>query len=190
MIVHPVITTPNPERWVALLKALGASVVAHDDGTHRAEFAGGRLSVLSGESSAVEVGLEEVPGELPVKSSSVQVAPLLCTPQVEETAQMLAGRGLQRRLTSDSGDWADLVGDGIVGVHIGQEEFTVMAFEAADVSSLKEPLKGAGFRVALVDEAYGRTLRVEHPDDPRQEAEIWINETQTDAYGYTRHEES
>lgn len=189
MIVHPIITTPNTERWIALLKALGASVSTHDDGTHLAEFAGGRLSVAPGESSAVELGLEEVTGELPVKSGAVQVAPLLCTPQVEKTAQMLAGQGLQRQLTSDSGDWADLVGDGIVGVHIGQEGSTVMAFEAADVGSLKEPLEGGGFRVALVDEAYGRTLRVEHPDDPRQEAEIWINETQTDTYGYTRHEE-
>lgn len=189
MIVHPVITTPNPKRWIALLKALGASVSTHDDGTHLAEFAGGRLSVASGDSPGVEFGLEEVRGELPVKSGAVQVAPLLCTPQVEETAQMLAGQGLQRRLTSDSGDWADLVGDGIVGVHIGREESTVMAFEAADVGSLNEPLEGVGFRVALVDEAYGRTLRVEHPDDPRQEAEIWINETQTDTYGYTRHEE-
>ena len=103
---------------------------------------------------------------------------------------MLAGQGLQRRLTSDSGDWADLVGDGIVGVHIGQEESTVMAFEATDVEALEQPLTDAGFRVALVDEAYGRTLRVEHPDDPRQEAEIWINETQTDFYGYRRHADS
>lgn len=188
MIVHPVITTPNPERWIALLKALGAPVVAHDDGTHLAEFAGGRLSVAPGESPAVEFGLEEAPGELPVKSGSVQVAPLLCTPQVEKTAQMLASRGLRRRLTSDSGDWADLAGDGLVGVHVGEDESTVMAFEATDVEALKEPLEQAGFRVALVDEAYGRTLRVEHPDDPRQEAELWINETQTDTYGYTRHE--
>lgn len=190
MIVHPVITTPNTERWKALLKALGASVSTHDDGTHLAEFAGGRLSVASGDAPGVEFGLEEVRGELPVKSGAVQVAPLLCTPQVEETAQMLAGQGLQRRLTSDSGDWADLVGDGIVGVHIGQEESTVMAFEATDVEALERPLTDAGFRVTLVDEAYGRTLRVEHPDDPRQEAEIWINETQTDFYGYRRHAES
>lgn len=190
MIVHPVITTPHPARWVALAEALGATVTAHDDGTHLVEFAGGRLSVITGDSPAVEFGLEEVTGELPVKSGSVQVAPLLCTPQVEETAQLLAGQGLQRRLTSDSGDWADLVGDGIVGVHIGEEESTVMAFEAADVQALKEPLEEAGFRVALMDEAYGRTLRVEHPDDARQEAEIWINETQTDTYGYTKHDKA
>lgn len=190
MIVHPVITTPNPERWIALLKALGATIQHHDDGTSLAEFAGGRLTLAAGGSAAVEFRLEKVAGELPVRSGTVQVAPLLCTPDVEKTAQILAGQGLQRRLTSDSGDWADLVGDGIVGVHIGREESTVMAFEAADVGSLKEPLEQAGFRVALVDEAYGRTLRVEHPDDPRQEAEIWINETQTDTYGYTRHEES
>ena len=77
---------------------------------------------------------------------------------------------------------------GIADVHVGEDESTVMAFETTDVEALKEPLEQAGFRVALVDEAYGRTLRVEHPDDPRQEAELWINETQTDTYGYTRHQ--
>ena len=188
MIVHPVITTPSPQRWVALVEALGAAVVTHDDGTRLAELAGGRLSLTSGDSPAVEFGLEKVAGELPVRSGTVQVAPLLCTPDVEETARMLAGQGLRRRLTSDSGDWADLAGDGLVGVHVGEDESTVMAFETADVEALKEPLEQAGFRVALVDEAYGRTLRVEHPDDPRQEAELWITETQTDTYGYMRHQ--
>lgn len=188
MIVHPIVTTPHPERWVALASALCATVRHHDDGTRLAEFAGGRLTLVSGDSPAVEFGLEEVAAELPVRSGTVLVAPLLCTPDVEETARMLVGQGLRRRLTSDSGDWADLAGDGLVGVHVGEDESTVMAFEATDVEVLKEPLEQAGFRVALVDEAYGRTLRVEHPDDPRQEAELWINETQTDTYGYTRHE--
>ena len=36
----------------------------------------------------------------------------------------------------------------------------------------------------FIDETYGRTLRVENPDDASVEAEIWINETQTDLYGY------
>ena len=42
MIVHPVITTPSPQRWVALVEALGAAVVTHDDagnpGTKRGGF--------------------------------------------------------------------------------------------------------------------------------------------------------
>lgn len=187
MIVHPVITTPHPERWVTLATALGASFEHHDGGTRLAEFAGGRLSIVPGDSPAVELGLEEPDDERP-GAGIVQVAPLLCTPEVEETAARLAEQGLRRRLTADSGDWADLVGDGLVGVHVGEAESTVMAFEAAHVEALKEPLEREGFRVTLVDEAYGRTLRVEHPDDPRQEAEIWINETQTDTYGYRRHE--
>lgn len=197
MIVHPIVTTPNPERWAILASALGATVHTHDDGTRLAEFAGGRLSLVSGDSPSVEFGLEDgersgmrgAEGGDGQLGPAVSVAPLLCTPEVEETARMLAGKGLRRRLTSDSGDWADLAGDGLVGVHVGEVESTVMAFEASDVEALEEPLEQSGFRVALVDEAYGRTLRVEHPDDARQESEIWINETQTDAYGYTRHED-
>ena len=53
-----------------------------------------------------------------------------------------------------------------------------------DVTALIEPLQAAGFRATLIDETYGRTLRVENPDDASVEAEIWINETQTDLYGY------
>ena len=33
MIVHPIVTTPHPERWVALASALRATVRHHDDGT-------------------------------------------------------------------------------------------------------------------------------------------------------------
>lgn len=189
MIVHPVITTPNPDRWVALATALGAAVATHDDGAHLAEFVGGRLSIVTGDSPGEEFGLEPAGVEPRAKHGSVHVAPLLYTQQVEQTARRLAGEGLRRRLTSDSGDWADLVGDGIVGVHIGEQDRTQVGFEAADVEALQQPLADAGFRVALVDEAYGRTLRVEHPDNPDQDAEIWINETQTDTYGYTQHEQ-
>ena len=64
MIVHPIVTTPHPERWVALASALCATVRHHDDGTRLAEFAGGRLTLVSGDSPAVEFGLEEVAGEL------------------------------------------------------------------------------------------------------------------------------
>ena len=71
----------------------------------------------------------------------------------------------------------------------------VESFWAPDVDALAENLRAAGVRCDVVDEAYGRTLLVEHPDHPEPvEGEpelpgrrLWITETQTDTYGYTDH---
>ena len=56
--------------------------------------------------------------------------------------------------------------------------------EHPDLDQLSENLRAASIRATLIDETFGRTLRVEHPDDPSTAAEIWINEPQTDLYGY------
>ena len=215
MIVHPTVTTPHPERWVALTEALGAAVTSADtagatagspadaltsakaqpparaqtpahSGLRIADFAGGRITIQPGETAGIILNLEADDAQRNRGSGDVAVAPVQYTPDVEGAAQSFADQGLRRRLTSDSGKWADLVGDGIVGVHDGKGS-VVMSFETSDVTALQDPLARAGFRTTLIDESYGRTLRVEHPDDSSQDAEIWINETQTDTYGYTQH---
>ena len=48
--------------------------------------------------------------------------------------------------------------------------------------SLDWALDAAGIESALIDETYSRTLQVADPDGVK---EIWINERQTDLYGYT-----
>lgn len=211
MIVVSNVTTPNRERWELLATALGATV--HGD---VAEFAGGRMTFADGEPSAtitLEADLDslenhpglEREGEVAVLrheampdlvitaqagertgSGFVQVAPLITTPEVETIADLVAHLGLKRRLTSDEGRYADLVADGILAVHIGTPDF-VIGLEAPDLDTLLPRLAEAGFRATMIDENYGRTLRIEHPDNPAQEAEIWVNESQTDTYGYTAH---
>lgn len=116
-------------------------------------------------------------------SGAVQVAPLAITPDVLRAAAALAELGLSRRLTSDSGGWADLADDGIVGVHRGDALGAVIGFEAKNLDELMAPLEMAGANPRIIDESYGRTLQF---DDPDGGAAIWINETQTDLYGYRR----
>lgn len=110
------------------------------------------------------------------------VAPLY-TPEVQERARLIASLGLTTRVSSISGTYVDFADDGVVAVHHGTRGVGP-SFEHLDVTALIiEPLQAAGFRATLIDETYGRTLRVENPT-MRVEAEIWINETQTDLYGY------
>lgn len=114
-------------------------------------------------------------------SGAVQVAPLALTPDVARAADVLAGLGLRRRLTSEGGGWADLTGDGILGVHRGSELGAIPGFEAGDLDPLVAPLEAAGANPRIIDESYGRTLQFDDPDGGEA---IWINETQTDLYGY------
>lgn len=115
-------------------------------------------------------------------AGSVQTAPLVTTPDVDGAAGVLADLGLAPRLVSDEGRWADLTADGIVGVHIGELGF-VCGFETDALEPLMEPLRAAGANPRIIDESYGRTLQF---DDPDGGDAIWINETQTDLYGYQR----
>ncbi len=118
-----------------------------------------------------------------VHSGKTQVAPLFFSPDVMAGARFLVSLGLSVRLSSEAHTYVDFVDDGVVAIHIG-DPTCGYGFEHPDVVELVDPLTEAGFRVTLIDESYGRTLRVENPDDPAIEAEIWINQTQTDLYGY------
>ena len=126
--------------------------------------------------------VEEVEGEMTHPGETL-VAPLFYTPEVQEGARLIASLGLTARVSSLSGTYVDFADDGVVAVHHGTRGVGP-SFEHPDVTALIEPLQAAGFRATLIDETYGRTLRVENPDDASVEAEIWINETQTDLYGY------
>lgn len=109
--------------------------------------------------------------------------PIWVTPHVENAAQALLGAGATRRIASDSGVWADLtVDDGLVAVHEGQKVGTVLSFEyAGDLDALAEQVRASGVQVRVIDETFGRTLRLDHPDGGK---EIWVNERQQDLYGY------
>jgi hypothetical protein len=111
------------------------------------------------------------------------VQPLLFTPDVAAAAAMLAAIGARPRISSDSGDWADFVlDDGLMAVHVGPEVGVGLSFEFdGDIERLAGRLGSHGIPARVIDEPYGRSLRVDHPDG---EDEIWVNERQTDLYGY------
>lgn len=131
--------------------------------------------------------------EIHARDSSLAVAPLWMTAQVEDAARLLEALGLDRRTTSDSGAWVDLrAASGLQAVHAdgdpgtsrgsATESRVVPGFEHPDVGELASHLESAGITSRLIDESYSRTLRL---DDPDGGTEIWVNETMRDLYGYT-----
>ena len=113
----------------------------------------------------------------------LSVLPVWVTPAVSAAAQALVGAGATRRIASESGAWADLaVDDGLVAVHAGAEVGTLLSFEYdGDIDALADMVRAKGLEVRVIDETFGRTLRLDHPDGAE---EIWVNERQIDLYGY------
>ncbi|GMA26345.1 hypothetical protein GCM10025864_41040 [Luteimicrobium album] len=114
-------------------------------------------------------------------------------PDVAEVAATLERLGLRRRITSDVGDWVDLAapGGGLVAAHRAERPSVQISFEHPDVQALAERLEAAGIAATVVDESYGLSLRIPNPDAGVAPAvpagtEIWVNQTQTDLYGYSR----
>lgn len=98
---------------------------------------------------------------------------------------VLEGMGAQPRLVGDDGVWTDLSypGGGLAAVHAAEETGTELAFKwAGDVEDAQALLEEAGVECLLIDETYSRTLQVADPDGGER---VWINERQTDLYGYT-----
>lgn len=117
---------------------------------------------------------------------SLLVMPIWYTPDTAGALQTLRSLGARERLVSDSGTWTDLrcPDGGLVAVHAASECTVELAFSYdGDVEALLPALTAAGIGATLIDETYARTLRLPDPD---RDAEIWINERQSDLYGYRR----
>jgi len=121
------------------------------------------------------------------------VLPLWYSPDVPAAAATLERLGLRRRIASDVGTWVDLVapGGGLVAAHGAARASVQISFEHPDVHVLRDRLEAAGIAATVVDENYGFSLRIPNPDAGIAPAvppgtEIWVNQTQTDLYGYTR----
>jgi hypothetical protein len=120
--------------------------------------------------------------------ADLTVAPLWMTDEVEGATTLLEALGLTRRNASNSGNWVDLVAaDGLHAVHaygagVPTEPSAVPGLEHPDVDALAEHLRRAGVDSRVIDESYGRSLRI---DDPDGGPEIWVNETMRDLYVYT-----
>lgn len=122
-------------------------------------------------------------GELDSRLSVLQI---WYTKRTREALDTFDGLGLKRRVIGHDGTWTDLIcpGGGLAAVHLTDEPVrTELAFEfAGDLEQLIEPLTEIGVQSALIDESYSRTLQLADPDGGKA---IWINEKQTDLYGYT-----
>lgn len=98
----------------------------------------------------------------------------------------LEGLGARPRLVGDDGTWTDLTcpGGGLVAAHRADAPGTELALEwEGDVEDALALLTGAGIEAVLIDETYSRTVQITDPDGG---STIWVNERQTDLYGYTR----
>lgn len=132
--------------------------------------------------------------------SDLAVMPMLVARDVPAAADWLATHlGLQRRISSEGGGWADLEapdGGGLVAIHHAdnlesdppagapmREVPVGLTFEHTEVDALLERVCAAGLEDAhVVDEAYNRTLLVDCPDGET----IWVNGVMADLYGYRR----
>lgn len=166
------------DQAVAALERAGCAVRVDDVGFGRALFA----TAPDGLRFGADV---QPPGAERARDAELAVMPLWCTPDVEGAVGVLVALGARRRLTSESGVWADLVTDGgRVGVHLADATEAQLALEHdGDLAALLERLRSAGVDAIRIDEAYGATVQIADPDGGER---IWINELQTDDYGYRR----
>lgn len=155
------------------------------------EFGHGRSALVAGPDGLViqidsrEDGEEVKDVTVATVATGVSVLPIWYTSDTEAAARTLEALGARRRIVSDSGNWIDLVcpGGGLVAVHHGDVTEAVLAFEYdGNVEELSPALTHGGVDAVLIDETYARSLRV---PDPEHGERIWINEKQTDLYGFT-----
>lgn len=139
---------------------------------------------------------EAAPPDLP--ADQIVVAPLWFTSEPTTATRTLTALGARPRIGSESGGWTDLTTDsGLVAVHAsGSAEtgplgasapaaWASLGFEyTGSLDGLVEELQQAGIEATVIDEAYGRSLRLSDPDLPGEQ--VWINEAQRDLYGYRR----
>ena len=121
-------------------------------------------------------------------AGDVAVQPIWFQDDLAEARGILEALGLRSDIVSDGGGWVEMraPGGGSVGVHSasdrteGEGQGFGLSFEArGDLDALAERLNEAGFSASVIDESYGRTVRIGDPD-------VWINGVQTDLYGYRR----
>ncbi|MFT3970552.1 MAG: hypothetical protein QM695_09790 [Micropruina sp.] len=141
------------------------------------------LAPTAGEASPAFSASSEV--SVPFASSAVSALGLWMTADTGRATRVLQELGLDGRVRSDSGRWfqASADGGGLAAVHEGGDEPRAeLSFEYdGEVDALAERLEAAGIGCNVVDESYGRTLLVDRPGGGEP---IWVNERQTDLYGY------
>lgn len=122
-------------------------------------------------------------------TQGLTVMPIWYTTDAVAAEKVFRDIGAKKRLSSNAGAWTDFAAKngGLLAVHAADKNGQELSFEyRGDVETLQQQLKESGIPATLIDENYGRSLRLPHPED----GEIWVNEWQQDLYGYTRHASS
>ncbi|MPV36610.1 hypothetical protein [Georgenia subflava] len=193
----------GPESPPAGRTKLGIEVVGTDAYRSAAAAAGVRgepITTDHGPASTVDVaGLPVVVDEAEpgvagrgdagmgeVTSETLSVVGLVYTPTPANHGAAAAALGWRPRVASDSGGWSDLTAHGILAFHEGEltdvdgAPACEVSLETGRLEPLLERASDAGLDARIIDESYGRTLRVTTPAG----TELWVNETQQDLYGY------
>lgn len=184
-------TVPDLDAYWSALQTAGVDVVAAEIPHHRGiavDLPHGRILIRQ---------LRPQHGQSEVHPELLSLGALLYGPleRIGEGADLLEQYGLKPRIASDSGGWTDLMGHGLFAFHSGtgktvaheppHQPLVDVFGETGDIAAYQQRLKKTGLESALVDEAYGRSLRIHQPDG----SELWINETQQDLYGYHREDD-
>ncbi len=121
--------------------------------------------------------------------SNMKLEPIWYEDNFAEPRRILQALGLELRLESDNGVWLqfDANGGGGIALHTAGESHSShkarveLSFEyAGNLEDLLERVITAGFKAAIIDEAYTRALHIEDPDG----RVLVINAEQNDLYGY------
>lgn len=121
----------------------------------------------------------------------MRVVPVRFTNDPAAMRRFVEALGLTTTIESDGGGWIALSGSGGgVGLHTAamtdtprSAGETSLSFESDEpLEAVQARLASAGFESDVIDESFGRSLRVVDPDG----VALQINETMTDDHGYTR----
>ncbi|MEE1621848.1 VOC family protein [Zafaria sp. Z1313] len=148
------------------------------------EEAHGRTATMTGPDGIAFTADPETTGPLPGTDPGMHVLQLWVTPDTAGATTALQSIGARLEVVSETGGWAQLRArnGGLAAVHTGVDPRIDLSFEYdGDAGLLLARLLGAGLDAHLVDESYGRTVKVADPDGGE---DLWITEKQRDLYGY------
>src|SRR5699024_578296 len=136
------------------MDAAERELAAFDVSREHMEGVGEMLFVTRG----ITLGVSE--GSLSPRDDAPLVQPIWFADDLEEPRRILEALGLRALIAADRGGWTELVSDaGNVGLHHAETSSVGLSFVADDLDALADRLRDAGYAAAVVDEAFGRTVR-------------------------------